>query len=354
MHNRVILTSVSLSITLLFSVGLGSASYATQTRTMPVGDTLYAIDCDSSIGQLASINTDTAVATSIGSGSTDPNVSCAGQGALDQSTNTIYWPAWYGQPNDLAKFFKTDLITGNSVYLGVMTHGTDTTGTVGSLTQGPDGTLYAFYYTPSGSNWNYSLGTVNHANGSIIRIADLSLNGTVVSTPQSTQFGRGLWSSAYNPVDNKFYVIINNQARTNSTLYSVNINDGTLTSIGLNGDSDTWFGLAFDSQGTMWSTGDGDVKSASISTWTTSGSESRSTNGTTLNSVSWYSESNVIKWAATPSPSPSPSATATSELAETGSPDSGILMNILGVTLFTISIGVILLLVRKNFINQSK
>lgn len=253
----------------------------------------------------------------------------------------MYWPAWEGAPNDLAQFFKTDLTTGTPEYLGVMTHGSDASGTVGSLMMGPDGTLYAFYYAPSGSNWNYSFGTVNKANGSITQIANLTINGTTVSSPQSVQFGKCLWSSAYNPVDHKFYVIINNQARSNSTLYSLNISDGSLTSLGLNGDSDTWFSMAFDPQGTMWSTGDQDVKSTTVASWTTAGSESRSTDGTTFNGTLWYSESNVIKWAPTPTPTPtpSPSGTSTTELAVTDAMDNGSLMFIGGIGLASFTLG---------------
>lgn len=313
------LATVTAGLVTLAALSSGAAANAVQSRSLPSGETLYAVSCDytnsAPLGQLASIDTATAVASAIGTGSTNSHANCAAQGALDQSTQLLYWASWDATPNYL---FKTNTATGVSTPIGTLTVTSGPTFDISSLMMGRDGVLYAVYALVNGSNWNYGLGRVDTSTGAITAIATLTNGGSVLADPKTgSNSGKLIFAAAFNPADNTYYVI------HQTTLFAINVSNAALTSAGNNGDNNWWWSLAFDSNGTMWSTGDGDLMSSTVTTWATAGSQQKSAHNLQLNGADWYSESNVISWqSVAPSPTPTPTQTsaaaAEAALASTG------------------------------------
>jgi hypothetical protein len=74
-----------------------SPSYAAESpRTLPAGQTMFALSCDSSVSDLLSVDAATAVSTEVGTGTPTPRF-CSGQPAWDAVTQTAYFLDWTTQ-----------------------------------------------------------------------------------------------------------------------------------------------------------------------------------------------------------------------------------------------------------------
>jgi hypothetical protein len=274
------------------SLTLAAPANAAQTRALPTGETLYAIDCEDSIGQLASFDVTTAVGTAIGTGSTDSHVDCAADSTYDVTTGKVFWAAW----SDNNELFSMDPATGDSTFIGTMDTLTNTVNDISALMSGTDGVLYAVFSSNDGNA--ETLGTVDKATG-VITFAHTLLNGSSELTD------RDLWSGEFNPADGTFYVI------NYEELFSLDVTTGALTSKGLNTGDNVWYGLTFDSNGVMWTTGQSAVASSTVDGWSTGGNQETSDNDTTIDASSWYSESNFIILTSAPAAPVVPTLAAT-------------------------------------------
>jgi hypothetical protein len=135
----------------------------------------------------------------------------------------------------------------------------------------------------SNNEFGQWVGRLNVANGEITNEQKLTVGGTWMTE------NNDLWSGDYNPADGKFY-LINEQE-----LLEVNMATGVAISHGQKDvNSETWYGLAIDSNGILWSTGSDYVTSSTVAGWATSGIEQVSDNETNVEGKGWYSESNFI------------------------------------------------------------
>lgn len=288
------LASIGVGIVALgLTLSMAGPASAAQSRTLPAGETLFAIDCQTDIGQLASIDVASAVGTAIGTGTSDSHVSCAADSTYDVTTGKVFWAAW-AENNEL---FSMDPSTGVSTYIGTLDTAVSTIDVVSALMSGTDGVIYALY--SRGSDNAQQLGTVDTTTGTITFLHDVRNGGDLL-------LDGNLWSAEYNPADSKFYVI------NSEELFSIDVTTGLLTSKGLKEGVDVWYGLTFDSNGVMWSTGRDSVASSTVDGWSTPGNQEDSDSDTTLDSASWYSESNFIILASVPAPPVEPA------LANTG------------------------------------
>lgn len=279
-------------------------AFAAQTRSLPDGETLYAIDCDFSTGVLVSLNTQDATATAIGEGSTHGSIGCAANAAYDPHSGLAYWGSWRTRPTTL---FSMDVATGASTYIGILD---ETTYDLSGLMMGEDGVLYAVYQTTEAGDQHTFLGSVNTENADITLIAELQLDGSDV--------GRSIWSTAYNPADGEFYV------NAGGVLNRVNVTTGELTALGVNGDERWWNGMTFDSDGTLWGVGSNHVASTTIAGWATAGTETWTDENLLLDGSEWYAVSVFVAYGMTTPAEPEEPAIE-AELAETGLDTASIL-----------------------------
>ena len=252
-----------------------------QSRTLATGNVLYAIDCEDSIGQLVTVDPITAIATEVFAGydtNVRTDINCAAPSAgWVPGTNDVYWISWDDSGDTLEKM---DLTTGESTFVGLM--GEDTK----ALAAGPDGTIYVVY----NAGTNGKLGSVNTATGAITEIGEF--NGELTGSFQKNNN----YAFAYNPADQKFYM----ENDTDKHLYEVNVTNAFLTDKGQNFDHYGIWGMAFDTAGTIFTTGDGNVETYTVDTWATG--DVQATNHTVSGHVvlgsntNWYSESNFITY----------------------------------------------------------
>jgi hypothetical protein len=275
------------------SLTLASPANAAQTRALPAGETLYAIDCQDNIGLLASFDVTTAVGTAIGTGSTDSHVDCAADSTYNATTGKVFWAAW-SENNEL---FSMDPTTGESTYIGTLDTVDNALRDVSALLSGTDGVIYVVY--SRNSDDAEQLGTVDTATGTVTFLHD-------VLDESSTLTDLNLGSGEYNPADGTFYVI------NFLELFALDVTTGALTSKGLNGDAaNPWWGLTFDSNGVMWTTGQNAVASSTVDGWSTAGNQEASGDFTTIGGELWHSESVLIIPAGVPTPVVEPTLAAT-------------------------------------------
>ncbi len=267
---------------------------AVQTRVLPSGETLYAIDCDVETAQLVSLNTHDAVATAIGDGTVHESIGCASNAAYDPQSGLAYWGSWGTRPTTL---FSMDITSGESTYIGVLD---ETTYDLGGLMMGEDGILYAVYQDMDMGDGRTFLGTVNTENADITLIAELLHDGNAVP--------RGIWSAAYNSADGEYY------ASNGGGLLRIDVATGAVTPIGANGSERWWGGMTFDSAGTMWGAGNGNVSSTTVAGWTTAGHETWTDENILLEGAEWFTRSVFVAYDSGDGVEPS----AEPELAETG------------------------------------
>ena len=276
--------SISVSLAALLTFGASAPALAAQTRTLPTGERLFAVDCDESIGQVATVDVTTAVVTPLSAGNPGPTQDCAADGGWDPVSGFAYYATWYSEPNNL---YKVDVTSGLATDMGEVDFPAGSLNTVNDVTGGiifdAAGVAYVSFSAEDSNNvFGQWVGRLNVTNGDITNEVKLTVGGNWITT-------NDIWSGDFNPFDGKFY-LINNQE-----LLEVNMATGVAVSRGQQDVSaDEWYGLAIDSNGVLWSTGSDYVTSSTVAGWATSGTEQVSENFTQVNGNTWYSESNFI------------------------------------------------------------
>lgn len=323
----------AVGVAALFILAAASPASADQSRALPEGETLFAIDCQRGDGgQLASVDVSSAVATFVGIGGTESRVPCAADATSDPTSGKIYWGS-QGAPHG---FFSMDPSTGVSTYIGNLTNSAEPVQDINGLMMGPTGVLYVVFSSVIGEP-HTNLGVVDKATGAITMVAHL--NGPTTSISLYI----GARGSDYDPHSGKFYII------NGTELLEVNVATGEVTSHGVNNDSFGWLGLAFDSNGVMWTTGRRFVYSSTVEGWATAGTMQSSANGVAANESPWFAISNVIIHPATETASDPVVPTASVEvLASTGVETTAPLATV-GVLL---SIGIALLVGRRRLLRR--
>ncbi|HLP23203.1 MAG TPA: LPXTG cell wall anchor domain-containing protein [Microbacteriaceae bacterium] len=301
----------------LVALGLSQVAYAEQTRALPDGETLYAIDCEDNVGQLVSVDVATGELTAIGEGTDDPEVDCAADAAWDPNTNIAYWVDW----GNTLTLWATDVETGVPTNVGPLLDAADETTiyTFFGLFMGVDGVLWGMGSTSAGTKQVF---TIDTATGLFTIVADVTVDGS--------PFTGSTYSTSFNPADDTFYFIDVQSGAFN--LYSIDLATGAATLVGPQADNQPyrWYGLTFDSNGTMWSTcvygsnstGFDYATSSTIEGYITDTTTfSQSSGATLLDGRDWFSESNFITYQYTPHEDGTPSPTdapASVSLASTG------------------------------------
>jgi LPXTG-motif cell wall-anchored protein len=138
----------------LVLAGAGPASAYVDPRTLPVGDSMYAIDCDQTdnaqVVKLYSVNAFTAEPTLIGDGTQHfEQGSCSAQPAWNASNNTAYFIEWttFEDPDNVsvAVLMTMDLATGESTQVNPFFEGDDTYVNVQAMAITPSGAAFAVY-----------------------------------------------------------------------------------------------------------------------------------------------------------------------------------------------------------------
>jgi hypothetical protein len=82
------------AVLVMLTVTPAMAVAAPSPGALSPGSSLFAVDCDEGPdGQIYSIDVSNADATAVGSGTNIENADCAGSGAWDYATNTMYYVA---------------------------------------------------------------------------------------------------------------------------------------------------------------------------------------------------------------------------------------------------------------------
>jgi len=278
--------SISVALAALLTFGASAPALAAQTRTLPSGERLFAVDCQDTIGQVASIDVTTGVVTPLSAGNPGPTQDCAADGGWDPVSGFAYYAAWFTEPNNL---YKVDVTSGLATDMGEVDFPAGSLNTVNDVTGGimfdAAGVAYVSFSAYDSNNvFGQWVGRLNVTNGDITNEHKLTLGGNWITTDE-------LWSGDFNPADGKFYLINSD----NDELMEVDMSTGIAISHGQKDvNSDSWYGLAIDSNGVLWSTGSDYVTSSTVAGWATSGTEQVSENVTQVNGNSWYSESNFI------------------------------------------------------------
>jgi hypothetical protein len=167
-------------------VGLGMSPASAVTTPTPgalsPGYSLFAIDCDSTQGQLYSVDVSNAVGTAVGTGSNIDGSICAYGAAWDYATNTMYYVAHVANGDALAS---VDLSTGISTKVGAFLFGS-TAQNIQAIAIGVDGSAYAIDDTGE-------LYTLKLSTGAL--------------TPLASTGNGDLWGFAADPVTGVFYVL---------------------------------------------------------------------------------------------------------------------------------------------------
>jgi hypothetical protein len=263
--------AIALSVTVAVS-----PSYAAETpRTLPAGQTMFALSCDSSVSDLLSVDAATAVSTEVGTG-TPTESFCSQQPAWDAVTQTAYFvdaPGSY-------YLSRMNIATGVPTVGAKFTLGGDTI-EVDSIAISPSGVAYA-----SSGDMLYSLNLTD---------ATLTLIASAGQLPS-------LYGLAFNPAG----VLYGLDYYGN--LYTINTGtgEGTLvTTFVFPSEGDTAYSgtdpssIQFDSSGILWimnyvgGDGGGDLWSANLTEPITAASAVRS-GAFTVGGSSFYSRALLI------------------------------------------------------------
>jgi hypothetical protein len=276
---------------------------AAQSRTLPEGEVFYAIDCQDSVGQMATVDVLTSVATLVGTNAPTPNTTCAGPAAWDVTTGNMYWTSWNG-PDTL---MLADIETGQSTEVGLFIDGSFTIGSDGIAIDDVGNAYLVDQGSETGDDGRTTgmkLYSLDLATGAATYIANIQ--GMTGIFPCVAAF-------AFNPADGGFYLNCDSGAVANK-LMKLNVTDGT-TTIVCTWTHDIW-GLAFDSNGIAWvPDADGGLASYDVSLGGDCGEQLGAS--ITLNGLGWYTGSNIIATLSTP-PAPAPAPAPAPELPSTG------------------------------------
>ena len=303
------------SVAVLGLMGLAtSPALAITGPSLPDGDKLYVIECDSSDAvplQLFGLDPETGSTTELGTGSGGVT-NCGYQGAQMPDTD------WFYYFDGGSHLQRVDLTTGENETIGSFTLDGSLYYNAASMTIGPDGTAYVFAYD--------DMYTVD------LETAEL----TYLSSPNIYDLDSGYpYAFTYDYLTEKFYTVETGAGK----LYEVDPQTGTLTELGANPDFYV-YSMSFDANGDMWLNGDDDhVSKVSIADFTNSAAWQDSPD-ITVDSGTLYSES---LWVDLKEPEALPSG-GQEELAATGFPVAGYL----ALASALVAAGAVLLVTRKR------
>jgi LPXTG-motif cell wall-anchored protein len=127
--------------------GAGPASAYVDPRSLPVGDSMYVIDCDGTsdgLVKLYGVDAFTATPTAIGDGTLHfPNGSCSAQPAWNAANDTAYFIEWTNIDGDVAFLMTMDLATGESTQVDPFIEGADDYINVQAMAIAPSGAAFA-------------------------------------------------------------------------------------------------------------------------------------------------------------------------------------------------------------------
>lgn len=235
---------------------------AVGTRSLATNNVLYGFDGaqQSSWGTLSRLNPTTGAATTVGSRGTYSPFGFPYQPAFDPTSGAIYWinsDFNNATPNYL---MKANTETGQSILIGEFLAGSTATA-IDSLVITPAGLMYGFA--------DRALYSVNKTTGALTLITS------------SLELGR-IYSAAYNPADQKVYIISNENG---AGLATVELTTGAMTPVlpfssfpnlgaGTSDQSKRTYSMTFDQSGNMWAINlNGDLISSAITTSSTAGTE---------------------------------------------------------------------------------
>lgn len=235
-----------LATALVGMAALALSATPVAAATLPAGDSVYILPCDSDEfdGILYQVDTTTGVATRVGDwvNPDDDVYTCAGPAAYNPANGLGYWIAWEGPE---AYLISVDLTTGVNTNIGQFI-----------LDGEPYYTPIAIAIDASGQAWATSWNQAPDVLFSLdLTTAVLTEVGPTGTTPESNNYGLA-WDPvtrlvyAYNTGTSDFYVV--NTATGEFTVY----NDDVLMDVGP-------YAIAFDSAGQVWGI-DGDIISAPL------------------------------------------------------------------------------------------
>lgn len=208
-------------------------AHALGSRTLPGGETLFALDNNASIGTLYTLDAQTAAPEFRGGPGSASAYADNAQGAYNPADGQGYWIGFDGTSYDLVQ---VDPGIGDSTRKGSFNDGLNPVAIIGMAID-EVGNAYGF-----DSSYLYS---IDLTNALVTPIGAL--------TPVAS-----LKAFAFNPADQTFYAV-GNVAATNATLYSVDVASGALTPVAsgasfplIEPGEKRVMSLAFDSDGQMW------------------------------------------------------------------------------------------------------
>lgn len=305
-NRRVIASAGAVVVGLAAALSAAPAQATVADRTLPAGDTLYALGCDNDmLHSLYTVDTSSGALTPVGEPRTD-GAACWMQPFVDRESNMIVAIDWYHyDPDGNLQLSYIDPATGE-VTAGATLHTADNQHPwLMSLAQAPDGTVYGVESTA-----NFiapQLYTVELATGLLTPIGQTYRN--------LTDFESRYWALAWDP--NTDQLVGFAQAGSNR-FTSLDVTTAMATVIST-ADQTLIMTMAFDSSGVPWvgsgyntiSLGSGDLVDF--------GAARANTYPFTLNGTEVYVDALAIVHEDPVAPSPDPSDdSSTASLAATG------------------------------------
>ncbi len=229
--------SASLFVISMVTFAAASPAFATDQRTLPTGDTLYAFPCHHDLGEptLELVNTADSTWTTIGVGHEISDTECAYQPAFNPVTGRSYFLGG----NTVSNFWPlVEVLTGDGT-MRIVHNIQSSTGNVNF---------------DDGDNFpgNLLINNLGHAffiGGKTIYPLDLSngkLGTRINATPWATLHGM-VFATACSPVEAKCYILTDQ-----GDLYELNVSEGTVSAS--LGNVGFWsnYSLQVDSAGTLW------------------------------------------------------------------------------------------------------
>lgn len=302
---KLLRTSLVSAIVLCLTLWSSQAASAAQTRTLPSGNVLYAVDDNTAIGKVYNVDPLTSTPTALSSSAAiSPCTDSAFQAAFNPASGKGYILCWNNPQSDL---YEVNLSTGASTLIGNVRN--SSSADIGVISMAIDTSGNAFILD---SNTLYPL---NLSTGVV---------GASIGTPSGWNPG----AFAYNPVDQQFYVI-NNTSNTNAQLYKIDVSTGVRTLLVNNagfpitgtGSNKKVYAIAFDSNGTMWGVNLNLAIFSSVVTGTNAADFASSVQiGSAVGNIDTYT---LFVQNVAPAPAPAPAANPT--LANTGMSEKAML-----------------------------
>jgi hypothetical protein len=295
-------TSLASAIVLSLTLWSAQSASAAQTRTLPTGNVLYAVDDNTAIGKVFTVDPLTSTPTSLSSSAAiSPCSDSAFQAAFNPANGKGYILCWNSPRSDL---YEVNLSTGASTLIGNVRD--SSASDIGVISMAIDASGNAFILD---SNSLYPL----------------NLSTGVVGASIGASSGWNPGAFAYNPVDQQFYVI-NNTSTTNAQLYKINVSTGARTLLVNNagfpitgtGSNKKVYAIAFDSNGTLWGVNLNLSIFSAVVTGTNAADFASSIQiGSAVGNIDTYT---LFVQNVAPAPVPAPAPAANPTLANTGFP----------------------------------